>query len=334
MSINNPSVLWFILLLIPLVIYLVAQYSKKRDAFKQLAGEWRFPELSHVFLVKTFFSTLFFLLFIIFMLLALADIRWGEKLVEENRSGKEIMIAIDISRSMLAQDHYPSRLEKAKEELKKMIMALSKDTSKDIRFGIVIFKGDAHCILPLTEDLNAINMLIENLNPNLMTTAGSNIERALELALKCFKGKGKFKTIFLYSDGEALSGQAERVAKLAGKQDIPIIPISVGTSEGTEIILQKGKKVLDEHNKPVLTKLNKNHLNEIAEWSGGRVFSLNENSRVIPALGQIWRKLEPGEWQENIRLVKAEMYPSLLMIGLFFMILSLLIKSIKWKKLI
>jgi Ca-activated chloride channel family protein len=333
MNIQNPVVLWLILLIIPVIYFQIANYQKKRTGFKRLAGDWRFQELSHVFLVKVFFSTLFFALFIICTLLALADIRWGDKLVEENRDGMEIIFAVDVSRSMLASDIYPSRLQTAKTAIKKVVAAITGDQANEARFGLVIFKGEANCVLPLTEDLNAIYMLVDNLNPDLITSTGSNIERAINTALNSFKGEGKFKAIFLYTDGEALSGHALQSAARAGKLDIPIIPICVGTVAGSEII-QNGKKILDQNEKPVLTRLNRSLLEELARVSGGKSYFINDSLQAVNELDHIWRKLEPGEWEKNLRLVKAEMYQPLLALGLFFLILSLLVKGIKWKNLI
>ena len=328
MSIENPSVFWLLLFLVPIGLIYVFRYEKNKKSLNKLIGKWRYNAFVNIYLVKTFFSMLFFFLFIIFAILSLSGIVVGKKLIEEDRSGYEIMIAFDVSRSMLARDVSPSRIERAVLGLKNFIANLS-----EARFGIVIFKGDAACILPLTDDIHSINMILENLGPDLMMEPGTNIAKGLDISLKSFCEAGRFKSILLFTDGEYLDGSPLGIAKQCGRLNIPIIPVAMGTENGGRIILAEGGYLINDNSEVVISRLNMDVLEEIADLSGGKVFKYDEIHKISDELIFILKNLEPGEWGQGLKLVGNNLYKYFLFFSLLFLILSLLVKVVRWKRL-
>ncbi len=329
MSIQYPHVLWLLLLTIPFTLFFFIKYENNKDVLKELIGGWRFNTFSNVFMVKIFFYMLFSNLFLIFLILSFSGIKLGTSLVEEDRSGYEIVFAVDISKSMLARDLYPTRLERAAGEIESFMNIMP-----DARFGLILFKGEALRIIPLTEDIHSITMVLDNLTTDLISAPGSNIEKGIDAALETFREVGRFKVILLFTDGEILDGNALDKAKFSGDLNIPIIPIGMGTERGTEIYLVDGTKVLDKNNEPVVTKVNIELLEEIARLSNGKAFKYNEVQEIEEQLFYILRNLEPGEWDKGLKLAENDIHDIFLFLSIIFFIISFLIRGWRWKNII
>ena len=193
MEITEPRQLWWLLLLLPVsLIWLRSYFCGKRDVV-EIGGAWRADELVTVYLVKRFFSFLFFLLFLVCSVFALSDPRWGVRLVSAEQEGYEVILSVDVSQSMLAADTEPSRLERAR-----FAVAALAEEMDDARFGLVVFRGDGERLLPVTEDTYALETALRGMHRGLVTTPGSNIERGIEVALDAFTGRrGSFRGIVL-----------------------------------------------------------------------------------------------------------------------------------------
>ena len=329
MSIQYPHVLWLLLLTIPFTLFFFIKYENNKNVLKELIGRWRFNTFSNVFMVKIFFYILFSNLFLIFLILSFSGIKFGTSLVEEDRSGYEIVFAVDISKSMLARDLYPTRLERAAGGVESFMNIMP-----DARFGLVLFKGEALRIIPLTEDIYSITMVLDNLTTDLISAPGSNIEEGIDAALETFREVGRFKVILLFTDGEIFDGNALDKAKFAGDQNIPIIPVGMGTEKGTEIYLEDGTRILDKNGEPVVTKINIELLEEIARLSNGKVFKYNEVQEIKDQLFYILRNLEPGEWDKGLKLEENDIHDIFLILSIIFFIISFLIRGWRWKNII
>ena len=329
MNIEFPHALWLLLLTIPFTIFFFIRYENNKAPLKELIGRWRFSTFSNVFMVKIFFYMLFCNLFLIFLFLSLSGIKMGTRLVEEDRTGYEIVFALDISTSMLARDVYPTRLNRAALEIESFINKMP-----DARFGLILFKGEASRIIPLTEDIHSITMVLNNLTTDLISAPGSNIENGIDAALETFQEMGRFKVIFLFTDGEILDGDALDKARYAGSQNIPIIPIGMGTTRGTKIYLIDGTLILDKEGEPVETKVNMELLEQIAELSGGKVFAYSDVREIDEELFYILRNLEPGEWDKGLRLAENDVHSFFLLLSIIFFIISMLIRGWRWKNVI
>ena len=223
-----------------------------------------------------FRSTYFFL-----MIIALLGPSFGNSKKEIKVIGKDIMIAIDLSESMNANDIQPSRLEKIKFELKKIIDEFNSD-----RIGIIMFSNEAYIQCPLTYDKNALNLFIETLNTGLVPNSGTDFGPPLDLSLdKLLADKiqknDKSKIIILISDGEDFGENTYEIVDKIKESSIKLFTVGIGTAQGTRITLRNGLFKKDKDGKEVITKLNSTSLKKIANETKGKYFEISNQKNQI-----------------------------------------------------
>jgi len=223
-----------------------------------------------------FRSTYFFL-----MIIALLGPSFGSSKKEIKVIGKDIMIAIDLSESMNANDIQPSRLEKIKFELKKIIDEFNSD-----RIGIIMFSNEAYIQCPLTYDKNALNLFIETLNTGLLPNSGTDFGPPLDLSLdKLLVDKiqenDKSKIIILISDGEDFGENTYEIVDKIKKSSVKLFTVGIGTAQGTRITLRNGVFKKDKDGKEVITKLNSTSLKKIANETKGKYFEISNQRNQI-----------------------------------------------------
>jgi len=223
-----------------------------------------------------FRSTYFFL-----MIIALLGPSFGSSKKEIKVIGKDIMIAIDLSESMNANDIKPSRLEKIKFELKKIIDEFNSD-----RIGIIMFSNEAYIQCPLTYDKNALNLFIETLNTGLLPNSGTDFGPPLDLSLdKLLVDKiqenDKSKIIILISDGEDFGENTYEIVDKIKKSSVKLFTVGIGTAQGTRITLRNGVFKKDKDGKEVITKLNSTSLKKIANETKGKYFEISNQRNQI-----------------------------------------------------
>ncbi len=326
MATQNPSSLWLLLLLLPLVALMIRAYSRGDASIKRLGGMWRYDALKNVYVVKAFFSSLFFCLFFLFTVLALADIRGGGRLVEDDRRGFDIVIALDVSRSMLARDVSPSRLGKAVDIARDTVSRIA-----DARFAVVVVKGEAFSLLPLTEDVASLDLVFSHASPALMTSPGSDLEKAIRQALAAIQESGRYRFVLLLTDGEYLEGNPTAAAKLASSRGIPLITEAIGTEQGANIQAENGDAVRDRDGRPVVTRLNRNVLARIAQISGGKFYSLAEAPKIRVELMSILKNQSTGQVQKGLKIIRQELYRPFALVALIFLVLHLLARVLRWR---
>jgi Ca-activated chloride channel family protein len=326
MQIANPSAFWLFGLLAVLGLISVRGYLLGKRDLAKLVGAWRGFRFQNVYLVKTFFSRLFFLLFFVFAVFALADVRWGEKLVADERRGFDVAIAVDVSRSMLATDIEPTRLEAAVFQLRRFI-----DQPRDARFSVVAFKGEAHALLPMTDDVDSVKLVVGSLSPDMLTSGGSNLQKGLEAALDAFVDGGRYRSVLLLSDGESLSGKPAQAAREAARMGIPIFAAAVGTESGSRIVLPDGSAVRDKRGREVISRLDWNTLETVSSLTGGKTCSLSELSGVWEDLLPVLKGMNKEQPAEGLRLVKRERTRLFLLLGIGALLAVLMIRSLRWK---
>lgn len=231
--------------------------------------------------------TVYFALFIV----ALLGPSFGGAKKEVKSVGKDIMICVDLSKSMDAFDIQPTRLEKIKFEMKKLVNAFNSD-----RLGVIIFGSEAFMQCPLTYDQNALNLFIETMNTNLVPASGTDFGPPLRMALSKLtdeentSGQAKSKVIILISDGEDFGEETNDIVKDIEDKNIKLFTLGVGTNAGGNIYAANGLKK-DKQGKVVLTKLNSSSLKEIANRSDGQYFEINDSrndvSRLINTISTI-----------------------------------------------
>ena len=241
---------------------------------------------SRVF-IKLFIRSLFFAL----LILAILGPSFGGSKKEVKSIGKDIVICVDLSKSMDAFDIQPTRLEKVKNEMKKLVSAFNSD-----RIGLIIFGSEAFMQCPLTYDQNALNLFIETMNTGLVPVGGTDFGPALRMALDKLTDEKeqvsdtKSKVVILISDGEDFGQETDEYVSEIESRDIRLFTLGVGTEKGGNIYAGNGLK-RDKEGNTVVTKLNSRSLRSIADKTGGQYFEINESrndvSRMINTISRI-----------------------------------------------
>jgi Ca-activated chloride channel homolog len=271
--------------------------------------------------IKVLLRTTYFALFII----ALLGPSLGGSKKEVKSIGKDIMICVDLSKSMDAFDIQPTRLEKIKHEMKKLVSAFNSD-----RIGVIIFGSEAFMQCPLTFDQNALNLFIETMNTGLVPVAGTDFGPPLRMALNKLEvesettGQPKSKVIILISDGEDFGEETNEIAREVENKDIKLFTLGVGTDRGGNIYAGNGVKK-DRDGRAVLTKLNSSSLRSLASKTGGQYFEINETrndvSRLINTIGKIEGELRDARYVD----VTANKYFYFLAIAAFLLLVDILL---------
>jgi Ca-activated chloride channel family protein len=270
--------------------------------------------------IKFLFRTLYFALFII----ALLGPSFGGSKKEVKSVGKDIMLCVDLSKSMDAFDIQPSRLQKIKFELKKIVAAFNSD-----RIGIIIFSSEAFMQCPLTYDQNALNLFIETMNSGLVPSSGTDFGPPLRMALSKLEddekgGEAKSKIIILISDGEDFGEDTNEIANKIEDDDIKLFTLGVGTEKGGNIYNGNALKT-NQQGLIVNTKLNPTALKSLASKTGGQYFEINETkndvSRLINTISKIEGELRDARFID----VTANKYYYFLAIAAVLLLLDVLI---------
>lgn len=263
----HPQYLW-LLLLLPVLFALYALAARSRR--KRLARFGHPALLEELMLeVLTGRNLLKFILFALafgLIVLAAARPQFGSKLREERSRGIEMMLTVDVSNSMLAEDFQPNRLERTKYAIGKLFEGLKQD-----RVGLVVFAGEPKVQLPITSDYRMARAFAQRIDPSLVEVQGTAIGKALEQALLAFSGDTEQhhgRVIILITDGENHDDDALAVAGRAAEMGVRIYTIGIGTPEGAPIQIG-GEFIKDENGEMVVTKLNEEMLARIAETTGG-----------------------------------------------------------------
>ncbi|RLD28133.1 MAG: hypothetical protein DRI73_11795, partial [Bacteroidetes bacterium] len=195
----RPDAFLLFFILVPVVFVLIKRYWRGIKDLAAIGGKWRSGLLMDVFQIKWFFSSLLFVLFIAFIIFALAEFTGRGKITLKSSSGVDIVFAVDISGSMLGTDIYPSRLKRSTDLISAFIENLSGE-----RFGLVVFKGTGIKIIPITEDSSSLSGVLSYLNPDMFSSSGSNLGDGIKTALNSFtSGEDRKKMILLFTDGES-----------------------------------------------------------------------------------------------------------------------------------
>jgi Ca-activated chloride channel family protein len=220
---------------------------------------------------------------LILVLISILGPSFGESRREVKSVGKDIMICVDLSKSMDATDIAPSRLEKVKFEMKRIVDAFSSD-----RVGIIIFSSEAFMQCPMTFDQNALNLFIETMNTGLVPSAGTDFGPPLEMAMEKFRSdEGKklenSRIIILISDGEDFGEETESAAKQVEDEGITMFTLGVGTESGSPIPTPRGFKT-DQSGNQVISRLNRKPLEQLAELSNGSYYEISESRNDVPRM--------------------------------------------------
>jgi Ca-activated chloride channel family protein len=332
-QIEEPT--YFIyLLLIPvlLVVFLLVFWWKKRMQ-KQFADEDLFKKLSpEKSSFKSILKMLAFLIGLAFLIVSLTNPKMGTKLETVKRQGVDIVFALDVSKSMLAEDIAPNRLEKSKQIITKIIDKLGSD-----RIGIIIYAGNAYPLLPITTDHGAAKMFLQSASPNMVSSQGTAINEAIKLATSYYNNDEQTnRFLFIISDGEDHQDDASSAIAQATKDGIKTYAIGIGTEKGGPIplkdrgVLQGYKK--DSKGEVVITKMNESTLKEIAANGNGKYLLGNRTQETVDYVEQVLVKAEKSEFESTKFSDYKDQFQWFIGLGLLFLILDafMLEKKTKW----
>jgi len=326
----------YALLLIPVFIGLfIAFIYWKKNAMRRFGESGVIAQLMP--LMSTNKKILKFILLMIgyiFLVIGVANPQIGSKLEQVERKGIDMIIALDVSSSMLAQDIRPDRLSRAKQAISKLIDKLHGD-----RIGIVVFAGKAYTQLPITSDYAAAKMFLETINTNVVPVQGTAIGEAIKLAADSFKADDHTKAIVIITDGENHEGDALEAAQKAAESGITIYTIGMGLPDGAPIPeynqydqLSGYKK--DRQGNTVISKLNDKMLQQIAS-AGNGVFVMANNQRdgLSKVLNEI-NKLDKTEFETRMFTDYEDRFQYFLAFALFFLLLEYVLfeRKNKWIK--
>lgn len=290
---DNPTYLW-LLLLIPLLamIYLYSLRQSKRR-LKRFGSLKLMHQLSPMAsprrkLIKFVLAELILTL----LILIVARPQIGNKIANNtSREGIEVIMALDISNSMLATDVVPSRLDKSK----LMVEGLMNKFTKN-KLGLIVFAGDAFVQLPITSDYVSAKMFLDNINPSLIGTQGTDIGKAINLAMHSFTPNTQTgKAIVVITDGEDNEGGAEAMAKQAQERGIKVFILGIGSTQGATIPMPNGEDLRDANGNIVKTHLNEEMCKKIADAGHGVYIHVDNSSVADALLERELGKLQKGE---------------------------------------
>ncbi len=329
--------IWFwLLLIVPviLVMYGLLVFWQKR-AQKKFANHNLMRQLSpDKSIFKGVLKILVLCLGIFFLVVALVNPKMGTKLETVKREGVDVVFAIDVSKSMLAEDIAPNRMEKSKQLVTQIINNLGSD-----RVGIIAYAGSAYPQLPITTDYSSAKLFLSQMNTNMLSSQGTAIREAIELAKTYYNDEEQTnRVLFIVSDGEDHVGEASSIAEQANKEGIRIFTIGVGDTTGGPIplkrngIIQSYKK--DQNGETVITKLDEETLKDIAAEANGEYILGKNTADVIEKVQDLLNKMDKKEFEAKQFADFKDQFQWFLAAGLFLLFLDIFLLDRKtgWLK--
>lgn len=259
------------------------------------------------------------------LILALCNLQTGSKLTEVKREGADIVVCLDVSNSMLAQDLSPNRLVRAKYALEKMINSLEGD-----RLGLIIFAGEAYVQLPITTDYAAAKMFLESIGPGMVPVQGTNLEAAIKKAAESFSSdEGKNRAIILITDGENHHSEAITAAEEIGRKGVMISAIGIGSESGVPIPLIENGSVKgyrkDRQGQTIVTKLNSDILKAIAAKGHGVYVQASEANLGLDAVLDKINELDKAQLESKMYTDYEDQFQWFLGLALVFLFIEFLL---------
>jgi Ca-activated chloride channel family protein len=323
----------YALLAIPVLIVIFWMNSRWRKRVIATLGDAKILEN----LIPTFSKVLprwkrfLFLLGLTFLLIGMANPQIGTKYEEVKREGFELMICLDVSNSMLAEDLTPNRLERAKQAISRLV-----DRLKNDKIGVIVFAGDAYIQLPMTVDHSAAKLFLRSIDTDIVPAQGTAIGKAIELASNSFSANTKAnKSIIIITDGENHEDDALEQSAAAVESGITVHTIGIGSLNGTPIPIYKRGQMLgyrkDREGNTVVTKLNETMLQQIAA-SGEGIYVRANNSRTgLNALMDELEGMERDEYDSKMFTSYEDRFQYFIALALLLLLIELLLPSRKLK---
>ena len=322
----------FGLLPVYIILYILMRRWKKKSLNKLGDKSVIFQLFPDVSLSRPGIKFVLLMLVLVFFIIALCGPLIGSKLEEVKRKGVDVMIALDVSNSMKAEDIRPNRLERSKQAISRLIDKLQGD-----RIGLVVFAGDAYTQLPITTDYGAAKLFLSTVDPEIVPRQGTAIGAAIEMAASAFSDSSrKNSAIIVISDGENHEDDAVDAAKKAWEHGIRIYTIGMGSIDGAPIpIFNNGARVgfrQDNNGQTVITKLDPAALQEISEAGHGRFVRATNSDDGLDLILKEINTLEKKEFQAKMFTDYANQYQYFAAAGLLLLFIEFLLgeRKSKW----
>jgi len=325
---------FILIIIIPIIwigYFIISRWKKnKQENFASISlMNYLSPNRSKF---KMTFKLIIFSLAILCLVFALVNPKIGTQLETVKREGVDIVFTVDVSKSMLAEDVAPNRLEKSK----RLVSAILNELVSD-RIGIIAYAAQAIPQLPITTDYASAKMFLQALNTEMLSSQGTALDSAIDLAITFFNDEDQTnRVIFLISDGEDHFKKSYESAKKASDLGVKIFTFGIGSDKGAPIpikrngIIESYKKDID--GEVVITKKNEEVLTKIAEVSGGLYIEGNNTNDVIEFVTKILKDMDKKEFEAKKFVSYKDRFQSFLIGALFFLIIDLLLfeKKTKW----
>jgi len=291
----------YLLVLIPvlLLVFIMGRRFRKRSLKRFGDPEILNQLMPFLSVNRPVVKFLFILFALVFIILGMARPQFGSKLEEIKRKGIEIVIALDVSNSMLAEDIHPNRLEKAKQAIARLVEKLADD-----KIGLIVFAGDAYVQMPVTSDYTSVKMFLSSINTQIVPKQGTAIGSAIDLGINSFSPDNKIsKALIIITDGEDHNDDAVPLAREAAEKGIVIYAIGVGTPNGTPIPVYSGNQRSfrkDRQGNVIMTKLNEKILQEITDAGNGSYIRATNNRLGLNMLFDRISSIEKKELETRI----------------------------------
>lgn len=323
MIFNQPKYLWFLLLVPVFFVIQALVIDLRRRRIRRFGDEHLLDTLMPSYSVaKVWLRMTFFALAFSFFVLGMARPQTGSVMREHKVKGAEVMILLDVSNSMLAQDYSPSRLERAKLAISRVI-----DKLRDDRIGLIVFAGNPSVQLPITMDYVSAKNFVSSVSTESVPIQGTAIGDAMNLALHSFGSvDDKSRAIIVITDGENHEDDPVAIAEKAAEMGVRVFTIGVGSPEGTMIPMGgQGEYLQDTDGNPVVTRLDEEVLKEVAKVGNGMYLRAgNSEFGLNPVISEI-KKMDDAA-SDTIKVEEYdEQYMYFIGVALFFLVLEMLI---------
>ena len=331
---DEPTYAYFFLMipiLFVLFLWIIKWKSNTQKFISIKMIEYLSPNRSRL---KIFFKFLLLILSLSFLIIGLINPKMGTELETVKREGVDLVFAIDVSKSMLAEDIAPNRIEKAKRLVSAIINNLVGD-----RIGIIAYANQAIPQLPITTDYNAGKMFLQSLNTEMLSSQGTALNSALDLSSSYFNDEDQTnRVVFLISDGEDHSEEAEIASIRASDRGIKVFTFGIGTESGGPIpikikgVLESYKK--DENGEVVITKRNTKTLKLISKIANGQYIDGNNTKEVVSFVTEILKNLEKKEFDAKKFVSYKDQFQIFTFISFILLLIELFIfeKETLWLK--
>lgn len=328
-----PQFFWLLAVLPLLAGFFLYAYRKKRNTLQRFAQVEMLKRMTENWSQRRqLFKAFLILMVAFFSVLALARPQFGTKMELMKRKGLDVVIAVDVSLSMFAEDIKPNRMARSKQEIGKFVDRLGGD-----RVALVAYAGEAFLQCPLTSDYGAFKIFLDVLGPDLIPTPGTDLGGALETALKAFDPKErKYRVVVLLTDGEDHYGNAAKAAEEAARLGAAVFTVGIGSTEGVPIPLKQADGTVtykkDRRGNVVTTRLDEEILGKIAHATNGKYYHAEPGRFELEEVLKEINKLEKREIEGERFSQFEERFQIPLGVALFLLLAEMLISDRRTRK--